>query len=46
MSVDYDESRVEIDYDDNSIRVIIAVVLPSGNSEYIVLPFKGRGTIA
>ena len=45
VSVDYDESKVELDYDGNSIRVIIAVVLPSGNSEYIVLPFKYRGSI-
>lgn len=46
VSVDYDESKVEIDYDANTIRVIIAVVLPNGNSEYIVLPFKSRGTLA
>lgn len=46
VSVDYDESKVEIDYDANTIRIIIAVVLPSGNSEYIVLPFKSRGTLA
>lgn len=45
VSVDYDESKVEIDYDANTIRVIIAVVLPNGNSEYIVLPFKSRGTL-
>ena len=46
VSVDYDESKVEIDYDANTIRIIIAVVLPNGNSEYIVLPFKSRGTLA
>jgi len=46
VSVDYDESKVEIDSDANTIRIIIAVVLPSGNSEYIVLPFKSRGTLA
>ena len=45
VSVDYDESKVEIDYDANTIRIIIAVVLPNGNSEYIVLPFKTRGTV-
>lgn len=45
VSVDYEESRVDIDYDGNTIRVIIAVVLPSGSSEYIVLPFKTRGNI-
>lgn len=46
VSVDYDESKVDIDYDANTIRIIIAVVLPNGNSEYIVLPFKSRGTLA
>ena len=45
VSVDYEESRVDIDYDGNTIRIIIAVVLPSGSSEYIVLPFKTRGNI-
>lgn len=45
VSVDYDESRVELDYDSNTIRIVIAVVLPSGSSEYIVLPFKSRGTL-
>lgn len=45
VSVDYEESKVDIDYDANTIRIIIAVVLPNGNSEYIVLPFKSRGTL-
>jgi phage baseplate assembly protein W len=45
VSVDYEESKVDIDYDSNTIRIIIAVVLPNGNSEYIVLPFKSRGTL-
>jgi phage baseplate assembly protein W len=45
VTVDYDESRVDVDYDSNTIRIIIAVVLPNGNSEYIVLPFKSRGTL-
>ena len=43
--MDYEESKVDIDYDSNTIRIIIAVVLPNGNSEYIVLPFKSRGTL-
>jgi phage baseplate assembly protein W len=45
VSVDYEESKVDIDYDANTIRIIIAVVLPNGNSEYIVLPFKSRGKL-
>lgn len=45
VSVDYEESKIDIDYDANTIRIIIAVVLPNGNSEYIVLPFKSRGTL-
>ena len=45
VSVDYDASHVEIDYDSNTIQVIIAVVLPDGNSDYIVLPFKSRGNL-
>jgi phage baseplate assembly protein W len=45
VSVDYEESRVDVDDDSNTIRVIIAVVLPNGNSENIVLPFKARGTV-
>ena len=45
VSVDYEESGVDIDYDVNTIRITIAVVLPNGNSEYIVLPFKTRGTV-
>lgn len=45
VSVDYEESRVDVDEDSNTIRVIIAVVLPNGNSENIVLPFKTRGTV-
>lgn len=45
VSVDYEESKVDIDYDANTIRIIIAVVLPNGNSEYIVLPFKSRGNL-
>ncbi len=45
VAVDYDASTVEIDYDGNTIRVIIAVVLPNGNTEYITLPFKTRGNL-
>lgn len=43
VSVDYDASRVEMDYDGNTIRIILALVLPQGSSEYIVLPFSMRG---
>ena len=46
VSVDYDQSRVEVDYESNTARVIIAVVLPSGNCEHIVLPFKNRGVVS
>ena len=45
VAVDYDASTVEIDYDGNTIRIIIAVVLPNGNTEYITLPFKTRGNL-
>ena len=43
VAIDYDQSRVELDPDGNSARIIIAVVLPEGSSEFIVLPFKNRG---
>ena len=43
VAIDYDQSKVEVDEDGNTARVIIAVVLPEGSSEYIILPFKNRG---
>lgn len=46
VSVNYAESKVDIDYNTNTIRIIIAIVLPAGKSEHIVLPFKTRGTLA
>ena len=45
VAIDYDQSRIEIEQDGNSARVIIAVVLPEGSSEFIVLPFKNRGIL-